>query len=116
MGSHTCVEMAVKVNHRDGSVGTVDGAQQRQGDGVVASESDETGQRLAELGWALLLAISGRSAREELVVPFLDLLQCPSVVIAASGVSDALQNNLLSERRLTRSRGCRRSPAPWPSC
>jgi hypothetical protein len=49
-------------------------------------------------------------------VPFLDLLQCPSVVIAASGVSDALQNNLLSERRLTRSRGCRRSPAPWPSC
>jgi hypothetical protein len=42
-GGPTSVEMAVEVNHGHGAVGTVDGAQQRQGDGVVTAEGDDTG-------------------------------------------------------------------------
>ena len=35
--------MAVEVDHGDGAVGAVDGAQQRQRDGVVAAERDYAG-------------------------------------------------------------------------
>ena len=42
--------MAVKVDHRHWPVGTVDGSQQGQRDGVVAAKRDDTGQGLALLG------------------------------------------------------------------
>ena len=35
--------MAVEVDHGDGTVGAVDGAQEREGDGVVAAEGDDAG-------------------------------------------------------------------------
>lgn len=41
------VEMAVKVDDRHRPVGAVDGPQQRQGDGVVATQGNDSGQRLA---------------------------------------------------------------------
>lgn len=42
-GGLTGVEVAVEVDHRDGAVGTVDGSQERQGDGVVPAEGDDAG-------------------------------------------------------------------------
>lgn len=42
-GGRTGVEVAVEVDHGDRTVGTVDGAQEREGDGVVAAEGDDAG-------------------------------------------------------------------------
>lgn len=74
--------MAVKVNHRDGAVGTVDGAEKGEGDGVVTTKSDETRERPALHGGASLVAIRGRAARQEVEVSLLDLMKGPGVVIA----------------------------------
>lgn len=78
----TGVEMAVEVNHGHGAVGTVDGAQQRQGDGVVAAEGDDTGESAALDGRASLVGVSGRRAGQEVVVSLLNLMQRPGVVIS----------------------------------
>ena len=41
------VQVRVKMNHRDSTVGTVDRAQEGQDDGMVASQSDDTGVMLS---------------------------------------------------------------------
>jgi hypothetical protein len=74
--------VAVKVDDRDGTVGTVDRPQQGQGDGVVAAECDDPGQGLALDGRASLVRIRGRGAREDPEVTFLNLFQSPGVVIS----------------------------------
>lgn len=76
--------MAVKVDDGHGTVGTVDGAQQGEGDGVVTAEGDDTGQRPRVLGRALLRRIRGRLAGEDVEVALLDLVKSPGVVIAIS--------------------------------
>lgn len=54
--------MTVKVNDRHGTVGTVDRAQQGQGDSVVATQSDDTRQGALVLRRSLLRRICGRLA------------------------------------------------------
>lgn len=39
------------------TVGAVDGTEEREGDGVVAAEGDDTGKSLSILCWSLLLCI-----------------------------------------------------------
>ena len=41
------VQVGVKVDDADGTVGSCDAAEKRQGDGVVAAESDDSGECLA---------------------------------------------------------------------
>jgi hypothetical protein len=74
--------MAVEVDDRDGAVGTVDGPQQRQGYGVVASEGDDSGQGLAVLRRAFLLGVGLGGTREDAVVPFFDLVEGIGVVVS----------------------------------
>ncbi len=75
------VQVAVEVDDRDGAVGAVDGAQQRQGDGVVAAEGDDARERLAVLGWALLPGVRLGRAREDVIVPLFDLVEGVGVVV-----------------------------------
>ena len=75
--------MTVKVNDRDGTVGTVDGPQQGKGDGVVTTKRDDTGQRLALDCRAPLVRICRGRAREDLKVAVLNLLKSPSVVVSS---------------------------------
>lgn len=77
----TCIEMAVKVNNRYRTVGAVDGTQQREGDGVVASQRDDPRQGLAVLGRAFLLSVCLGGAGEDAVVAFLDLVEGVGVVV-----------------------------------
>ena len=73
--------MTVKVNDRYGAVGTVDGSQQGEGDGVVTAERDDARQRLALDCRAPLVRICRRGAREDSVMAVLNLLKSPSVVV-----------------------------------
>lgn len=93
--------MAVEVNHRHGAIGTVDGAQQRQGDGVVTAEGDDTGESAALDGRASLVSVSGRRAGQEVEMTLLDLLQRPGVVISGcvSLVNDLLADAVYDLRR-----------------
>lgn len=52
--------MTVKVDHRNWPVGTVNGPQQGQSDGVVAAKGDDAGQGLALLGGASFVGVGGR--------------------------------------------------------
>lgn len=73
--------MAVEVNDRDWSVGSVDGPQQRECDGVVAAQGDNTGERLAAFRRAELVSVGGRGAIEDVKVALFDLVQSPRVVV-----------------------------------
>jgi len=77
----TGIQVTVKVNDRDGAVGTVDGSQQGERDGVVAAERDDPRQRLALNGRTPLVRICRRGARENPMMAVLDLLKSPSVVV-----------------------------------
>lgn len=107
------VQVAVEVDDRDGPVGAVDGAQQRQGDGVVAAEGDDARERLAELGRARLLGVRLGRAREDVVVPLFDLVEGVGVVVP--GLCQWL-GKCGGDVVRTRLPGCHRSPARWPSC
>lgn len=102
------LQMAVEVNDADGTVFTVDAAQQRQGDGVVTAEGDDTRKRLALLGQTLHVRVGGRRTREDAVVALLDLLDGPGVVVPASPLSEP-RKYVSSMRLLTKSQGCLRS-------
>lgn len=73
--------MAIEVNDRDGTVGTVDRSQQGQGDGVVSAKRDDSRQGLALDCGAPLVRICRRRAREDLEMTLLNLLKSPSVVV-----------------------------------
>lgn len=73
--------MAVEVDDGDGAVCSVDGAEERQGDGVVTAEGDDSGESLSLLGRAgLVRCCLGRSG-EDVVVALLNLLESPCVVV-----------------------------------
>lgn len=75
------VQMAIKVNHRNRTICLVNAAQQRKGDGVVASHGDNPRQGLAGLGEAVFISIGVRLAHEDAVVAFFDLLDGPCVIV-----------------------------------
>ena len=74
------VEVTVEVDDGHRAVLAVDGAQQGEGDGVVTSQGDDSGQGLALLGGAELVGVGGGLPGEDAVVALLDLVQSPSVV------------------------------------
>lgn len=88
------VEVRVEVYDADGTVGLVDGAEERERDGVVAAEGYDARECPFVLGWADLLGIGGGCAGEEAVVALLDLLDCVGVVVAGD-VSSVLRFNSL---------------------
>ena len=81
------VEVGVEVDDADGAVGFVDGAQEREGDGVVAAEGDDAGEGLALFGDAFLVGVGVGGAHEEGVVAVLDLLDRVGVVVAVTALS-----------------------------
>lgn len=87
------VEMGVEVDHANGAVGAVDGAQQGQGDGVVAAEGDDTRQGLAVLGRAGLVGVGLGLAAQDGVVAFLDLVEGVGVVVRGDGDVAAVEDS-----------------------
>lgn len=73
--------MTVEVNDSHGSVGTVDGAKERESDSMVATKGDDSRKSSALEGWTRLVCICGWWAREDVVVAFLDLSKCPLVIV-----------------------------------
>ena len=76
------VEMRVKVDDGDGTISTVDGAEEGESDGVVTSEGDDSWEGFAVLGWSFLLRVGGRFAGEDCVVAFFDLVKGPGVIVS----------------------------------
>ena len=76
------VEVRVKVDDGDGAVGSVDAAQEREGDGVVAPEGDDSREGLAVLGDAGFGGGGVGLAHEEAVVAVFDLLDRVGVIVA----------------------------------
>lgn len=76
--------MRVEVDYGDWAVGAVDGAEEGEGDGVVAAEGDYAGEGLAVLCWSFLFCICGWGAGEDAVVSFFDLVESPGVVVSFS--------------------------------
>ncbi len=73
--------MAVKVDDRHGSVRAVDGSQQGEGDGVVATQSDDPREGLAVESRSLLQGIRLGLSGEDAEVTVLDLGQRVRVVV-----------------------------------
>lgn len=74
--------MRIEVDYGDGTVCTVDGAEEGKGDGVVAAEGDDSWEGLAVLGGSFLFGVCGWGAGEDAVVAFFDLVEGPCVVIS----------------------------------
>jgi hypothetical protein len=70
------------VDDGDGAVGTVDGPQQGQGDGVVSAEGDDSGEGLALDGRTPFVCVCRRGTGEDPEMAFLDLLESPCVVVS----------------------------------
>ena len=70
------------MNHRDGSVSTVDRPKERESNRVVTTERDDSGKGLAGLRWSFLFGVGGRSTSQNRVVAFFDLVESPSVVVS----------------------------------
>jgi hypothetical protein len=56
------IQVAVKMNNRDRTIGLVDAPQQRQSNGVIASKRDKSRQHLTSSGKTLLAGIGVGSA------------------------------------------------------
>lgn len=82
----TGVEMRIEMDYGDGPVGAVDGAQERQRDGVVPPERDHPRERLPALCWAGLLGVGRRRPREDAVVALLDLVEGVRIVVSGSSI------------------------------
>lgn len=76
-----CVQVRVEVDHADWAVCFVDAAQQGEGDGVVAAQSDDSRECLAGFANAGLFGRRVWRACQERVVTFLDLLQGVVVIV-----------------------------------
>lgn len=70
------------MDHGDGAVGAVDGAQEGEGDGVVSAEGDDAGEGLPLDPGAAFVGVGGGGAGEDLKVAFLDLFECVGVVVS----------------------------------
>lgn len=73
--------MAVKVDDTDWPVGTVDATEEWEGDGVVATQSDQTWKCLALLRPSFDMCIGLGRAGEKCVMAFLDLLQGIGIIV-----------------------------------
>ena len=69
---------------RDGPVCLVHGAQKRQSDSVIATESDDTRQRLSMLGWAGHVCVCGRLAHQNTIVALFNLSQSILVIVTGN--------------------------------
>lgn len=76
--------MRVEVDDSDGTVGLVHAAQEREGDGVVSTHGDDTGESLALDRGACQVGVVGGFAHEDAVVALLDLLDGPLIVVAVT--------------------------------
>ena len=70
------------MDHRDGAVRAVDGAEERECDGVIAPKSDYSRQCLAILCGTLLFGVGSWGSGEDTIVAFFDLVERPCVVIS----------------------------------
>lgn len=68
------VEMAVKVDNTDRSIMAIDRAEKRESDSMIASKSDQTGQRSALFGRTRLISMSVWCAAQKEAMAFLNLL------------------------------------------
>lgn len=78
------VEVRVEVDDGDGAVCFVHAPEQRESDGVVASEGDDTWEDFSVLGDADVVGFRCGCPHEDAVVAFFDLLEGPFVVVSAS--------------------------------
>ena len=76
------VEVGVEVDYGDWAVGFVHAAEERECDGVVTAEGDDTGEGLALGRRARSQGVGGWLAHEDAVVAFFDLLDGEGVVVA----------------------------------
>ena len=94
------IEVRIKVDHRDGPVGSVDGAQKRQNDGMISPEGNDARmmlsvgrdghERLASRG---VIPEGGEGfAMEQGLVSLLNLLDGELVVIWRDGYVAAVYN------------------------
>lgn len=81
-GASRIIQMAVKVDNSHRAVGLVDAPEQREGDGVVTTEGDDTWQRAAGAGNALVMSGCVGLTHEEVVVAFFNLLNGPGIVVS----------------------------------
>lgn len=77
------LQMAVKMNDADRSVRSDNASQEWQGNRMIATESDDSWQRLPFQGWAFHLGIRGRLTTQEQTVTLFNLLDCVGVVVAS---------------------------------
>lgn len=66
--------MRVEVDDGDWAVGAVHGAQEWEGDGVVAAEGDDAWEGLAVECWAFLVGVRGGCAAQQSIVAFFYLV------------------------------------------
>jgi hypothetical protein len=76
--------MAVKMNHTNGSIFTVDATQQREGNGMITTKSNQSRKSLALLRPTCNIRICLRCPREKVVVAFFNLLERIGVIIAGA--------------------------------
>jgi hypothetical protein len=107
--------MTVKVDDGNGPIGTVDGPQQGEGDGVVTAQGNDSRQSLPLDGRTPLVGIRSRSAGENVEMALLDLMEGKGVVITANPSASGFWGKCLS-MKLTMSPGYLHSQEPWPSC
>lgn len=88
------------MNHSHRAIGLVDAPQQRQCDGMVSSQSNNTRQRLASPREPSLIGVGKRFAHEDAVVSSFDLLNRPFVVIGCHGDVAAVQDSQIAGERV----------------
>lgn len=86
------VEVRVEVNDADRAVRGFDTTQQRQGDGMIPAQRDETRQGPPLLRGPRLVGVCSRLAQKQLLVPVLDLLQRIRIVIRRHGYVAAVEH------------------------
>ena len=75
------------MNDADWAVGFVYGAEQRERDCMVTTQSDDAGEGFAFQCRAYCFCVGLRLAHEELVVAVFDLLDGVSIVVAGVGIN-----------------------------
>jgi hypothetical protein len=112
------IEMGVEVDDGDWTIGAVDAAEERQGDGVVASQGDDAGEGMSFLADAQGGGVRGGGTLQDAVVAFFDLLEGVGVVVAGSLISLLLETRRTGTRgrsRLTKSQEYLHNQSPSPT-
>lgn len=77
--------MAIKVNHRHRPISLVDTSQQWQRNGMITTQRDNSRQGLAPARKPEPVRIGEWLAHQNTVVAFLNLLDCPGIVVGRYG-------------------------------